>query len=129
MTRHSWAIRPCPNCCDASEGNNAAGNGTIRSEKWDFGAATYIGPGPDPTNWIEWAGDCSSGQSHLLTFPGPGEYTVTMFTQNHCGIDTVTREIMVAPPPSVEASAAWSPPFARESPSNSTRYPGVRTLR
>ena len=96
----------CPDCCDASSGNNAAGNGTTRTEKWDFGGATYAGSGPDPTNWIEWAGDCFSGQSHLLTFPGPGAYTVTMYTQNHCGIDTVTREIMVAPPPTVTATSS-----------------------
>ena len=95
----------CPNCCAASEGNNIAGNGTVRTEKWDFGAATYIGPGPDPTNWIDWSSDCASEQNHLLSFPGPGLYTVTLYTQNHCGIDTATREIMVTPPPSVAASA------------------------
>ena len=96
----------CPDCCDASSGNNVAGNGTTRTEKWDFGGATYAGSGPDPTNWIEWAGDCFSGQSHLLTFPGPGEYTVTMYTQNHCGVDTVTRDIIVAPPPTVTATSS-----------------------
>ena len=96
----------CPNCCAASEGNNIAGNGTNRTEKWDFGAATYIGPGPDPTDWIEWGGDCASEHDHLLSFPGPGLYTVTLFTQNHCGIDTTTREIMVTPPPSVDATAS-----------------------
>lgn len=95
----------CPNCCGASEGNNPSSNGTIRSEKWDFGAATYIGPGPDPTQWIDWNSDCSSDQVHLLSFPGPGIYTVTLFTQNHCGIDTVSTQIKVTPPPSVEASA------------------------
>lgn len=95
----------CPNCCAASEGNNPSGNGTIRSEKWDFGAATYIGPGPDPTNWIDWNSDCSSDNVHLLSFPGPGVYTVTLYSQNHCGIDTVTRDIMVTPPPDVDASA------------------------
>ena len=95
----------CPNCCAASEGNNIAGNGTIRTEKWDFGAATYIGSGPDPTNWIDWGADCASEQDHLLSFPGPGIYTVKLMTQNHCGIDTVTRDIMVTPPPEVEATA------------------------
>ena len=70
----------CPNCCAASAGNNIAGNGTNRTEKWDFGAATYIGPGPDPTDWIEWGGDCASEHDHLLSFPGPGLYTVTLFT-------------------------------------------------
>lgn len=95
----------CPNCCAASEGNNVAGNGTVRTEKWDFGAATYIGPGPDPTDWIEWGADCSSQQEHLLSFPGPGLYTVKLYTQNHCGIDTTTREIMVTPPPTVTATA------------------------
>ncbi len=95
----------CPNCCAASEGNNLAGNGTVRTEKWDFGAATYIGPGPDPTDWVEWGGDCASELDHLLSFPGPGLYTVTLYTQNHCGIDTTTREIMVTPPPTVDATA------------------------
>lgn len=96
----------CPNCCAASEGNNLSGNGTVRTEKWDFGAATYIGSGPDPTNWIDWGSDCASEQDHLLSFPGPGLYTVRLFTANHCGIDTVTREIMVTPPPEVQATAA-----------------------
>lgn len=95
----------CPNCCNASEGNTALGNGTIRSEKWDFGAATYIGPGPDPTDWIDWASDCASQNNHLLSFPGPGVYTIALYTQNHCGIDTVTTEIMVTPPPQVDASS------------------------
>lgn len=95
----------CPNCCAASEGNNVSGNGTIRTEKWDFGAASYIGTGPDPTDWIEWGADCASEQDHLLSFPAPGIYTVKLFTQNHCGIDTVTQEIMVTPPPAVEVTA------------------------
>ena len=95
----------CPNCCAASEGNTIGGNGTMRTEKWDFGAATYIGAGPDPTNWIDWGADCTSQQEHLLSFPGPGIYTVTMYTQNHCGIDTATREIMVTPPPTVEVAS------------------------
>jgi hypothetical protein len=94
----------CPNCCDASSGNNMAGNGTTRTEKWDFGGASYIGTGPDPTNWIDWAGDCSSAQSHLLAFPAPGAYTVTLFTANHCGIDTTTQDILVSSPPSVSAT-------------------------
>ena len=96
----------CPDCCDASSGNNVAGNGTVRTEKWDFGGATYIGSGPDPTNWIDWNGDCASGQFHALSFPGPGVYTMTLFTQNHCGIDTVTRDITVAPPPTVTATSS-----------------------
>ena len=95
----------CPNCCASSEGNNIAGNGTIRTERWDFGDATYIGAGPDPTNWINWGADCASQQDHLLSFPGPGIYTVTLFTQNHCGIDSTTRDIMVTPPPTVEVTA------------------------
>ena len=95
----------CPNCCAPSEGNNISGNGTVRTEKWDFGAATYIGTGPDPTDWIDWGSNCASEQDHLLSFPGPGLYTVTLYTQNHCGIDTTTREIMVTPPPTVDASA------------------------
>ncbi len=95
----------CPNCCGASEGNNIGGNGTVRTEKWDFGAATYIGAGPDPTNWIDWGADCASQQNHLLSFPGPGTYTVTLYTQNHCGIDTATQEIMVTPPPTVEVTS------------------------
>ena len=94
----------CPDCCDASSGNNEAGNGTVRTEKWDFGGAAYIGPGPDPTNWIEWGSDCASGQFHALSFPGPGVYTMTLFSQNHCGIDTVTKDITVAPPPTVTAT-------------------------
>lgn len=95
----------CPNCCAASEGNNLAGNGTIRTERWNFGAATYIGTGPDPTNWIDWGADCASEQDHLLSFPGPGIYTVTLYTQNHCGVDSVTQEIMVTPPPTVEVTS------------------------
>lgn len=94
----------CANCCTASSGNNVAGNGTVRTEKWDFGGATYIGSGPDPTNWILWEEDCYSDQFHALSFPAPGTYTVTLYTQNHCGIDTATREIMVTPPPSVTAT-------------------------
>ena len=96
----------CPDCCSASSGNNIAGNGTIRTEKWDFGGATYIGSGPDPTGWIDWGGDCSSGQSHALSFPGPGIYTVTLYSANHCGIDTVTQDITVAPPPTVSATSS-----------------------
>ena len=95
----------CANCCDASEGNNIGGNGTVRMEKWDFGAGTFTGTGPDPTDWIEWSDDCSSTYDHPVSFPGPGVYTVTLYTQNHCGVDTATREIMVTPPPTVTASA------------------------
>ena len=95
----------CPNCCGASEGNNIGGNSTVRTEKWDFGAATYIGAGPDPTNWIDWGADCASQQNHLLSFPGPGTYTVTLYSQNHCGIDTATQEIMVTLPPTVEVTS------------------------
>lgn len=98
----------CPNCCDASSGNNLSGNGTTRREKWTFGGATYIGSGPDPTDWIDWGGDCASEQFHALSFPGPGIYTVTLFTENHCGIDTVTQDIMVTPPPSVSATGSES---------------------
>ena len=94
----------CPNCCDAASGNNIPGNGTIRTEKWDFGGASYIGTGPDPTNWIDWVGDCASNQVHLLEFPNPGTYTVTLYTENHCGIDTVARDILVSPPPTVTAT-------------------------
>ena len=95
----------CPNCCASSSGNNIGGNGTVRTEKWDFGLATYIGSGPDPTDWIDWGADCASQQDHLLSFPGPGVYTVTLYTQNHCGIDTTTMDIMVTPPPTVEVTS------------------------
>ena len=95
----------CADCCSASSGNNVAGNGTVRTEKWDFGGATYIGGGPDPTDWIDWNGDCNSGQFHPLSFPAPGSYTVTLYTQNHCGIDTATQEILVAAPPTVTATS------------------------
>ncbi len=94
----------CANCCSASSGNNLAGNGTVRTEKWDFGGADYIGSGPDPTDWIDWNEDCNSDQFHALSFPSPGTYTVTLYTQNHCGIDTTTAEIMVTPPPTVTAT-------------------------
>ena len=94
----------CANCCSASSGNNLAGNGTVRTEKWDFGGAAYIGSGPDPTNWINWNEDCNSDQFHALSFPSPGTYTVTLYTQNHCGTDTTTAEIMVTPPPTVTAT-------------------------
>ena len=94
----------CADCCSASSGNNVAGNGTVRTEKWDFGGATYIGSGPDPTDWIDWNGDCNSGQFHPLSFPAPGSYTVTLYTQNHCGVDTATQEILVAAPPTVTAT-------------------------
>ena len=71
------------------EGNNPSSNGTIRSEKWDFGAATYIGPtGPHAMDRLEFR--LFQRWSPLL--PGPGIYTVTLFTQNPAALTPSARK-------------------------------------
>ena len=96
----------CPDCCEASSGNNVAGNGTTRTEKWDFGGATYAGIRTRSNQLDRMGRRLLQRPEPPPDLPGPGEYTVTMYTQNHCGIDTVTREIMVAPPPPSPPRAA-----------------------
>lgn len=69
------------------------GNTQQRKERWDFG-----GPfGPGGTSEIDWRPWVNSDPV-TLTFPGVGEYTISLAIENYCGTDEQEITIVVREP-------------------------------
>lgn len=70
------------------------GNTFQRQEKWNFG--NYFGMGHDSiVDWRPWP----PSPPTTITFPGIGQYTVSLLDSNLCGVDPVTRTVTIVPPP------------------------------
>ncbi|MFM7771015.1 MAG: PKD domain-containing protein, partial [Bacteroidota bacterium] len=70
------------------------GNTFQRQEKWNFG--NYFGTGQDSvTNWTPWPPSISP----IITFPGIGDYTVTLYDSSYCGVVEQTVTVHVIAPP------------------------------
>ena len=75
------------------------GNTQQRKERWDFG-----GPyGPSGTSEIDWRPWINSDPV-TLTFPGVGEYTISLAIENYCGIDEQEITIVVREPLTAEVT-------------------------
>jgi len=71
----------------------ANGNTEQRKEKWDFGGP--YGPGGlSEIDWRPWV----NSDPVTLTFPGVGEYTVSLAIENYCGMDEQSITIVVREP-------------------------------
>ena len=99
----------CANCCSGGQGNNTATNGFQRRERWDLGGGSWGGGGSDPTLWTGWEASCESQLTHNISFPGTGEYTLTLLTENLCGVDSAEVQVRVVEPPTVNITAASEP--------------------
>lgn len=102
----------CANCCSSGQGNNTSSNGFVRRERWELGSATGAeagGGGGDPSLWTDWLAACESQQIYDITFPGTGQFTLSLLTENICGVDTAEVEVRVINPPTVNITASAEP--------------------
>ena len=78
------------------------GNTFQRQERWNFG--NYFGTGQDSiTNWTPWPPSIAP----VITFPGIGDYTVTLYDSSYCGIveQSVTVHVIAPPVASIAPTA------------------------
>lgn len=102
----------CANCCTSGQGNNTTSNSFVRRERWEIGAASGLesgGGGGDPSQWSDWSAACESQRVYDINFPGTGPYTLTLLTENLCGVDTAEVEVRVINPPTVDITAGSQP--------------------
>jgi len=75
------------------------GNTQQRKEKWDLGGP--YGPGGiSEIDWRPWV----NSDPVTLTFPGVGEYTISLAIENYCGIDEQEITIVVREPLTAEVT-------------------------
>ena len=81
---------------------NCYNNGNVfqRQEKWDFG--NYWGTGDSITNWQPWPPTFPQ----TISFPGVGDYTVTLYDSSYCGIASQSVTVHVINPPNANFSAS-----------------------
>jgi len=91
FTFNNTSIRNCLN----------QGNTFQRQERWNFG--DYWGQGEDSlTAWAPWP----PSLPRTITFPGLGEYTVTLYDSSYCGVAQQSITVHVVPPPVASISAS-----------------------
>ncbi len=81
---------------------NCYNNGNVfqRQEKWDFG--NYWGTGDSVTNWQPWPPTFPQ----TISFPGVGDYTVTLYDSSYCGIASQSITVHVINPPNANFTAS-----------------------
>jgi PKD repeat protein len=77
------------------------GNTFQRQERWNFG--NYWGQGVDSvTAWMPWP----PSLPQTISFPGVGDYTVTLYDSSYCGVVQQSITVHIVPPPVASISAS-----------------------
>jgi gliding motility-associated-like protein len=91
FTFNNVSIRNCLN----------QGNTFQRQERWNFG--DYWGQGVDSvTTWMPWP----PSLPQTITFPGVGDYTVTLYDSSYCGVAQQSITVHIVPPPVASITAS-----------------------